>query len=92
MKFMVTWSYPADRWTAVMKRWNKREPTPMEHRGCKFLGRWHGIATNKGFMLWEVDDATALAEVLNGWSDLLDYEVTLVNADEDIPEGYTVDL
>ena len=91
MKCMVTWSYSADKWPAIMERWNEGHTKPLEKEGCKFLGRWHGAAVNRGFMLYEVDDPLSFAEVLSEWRDLLDYEVTLVTADEEIPEGYTIE-
>jgi hypothetical protein len=90
VKFMVQWSYPAGKWEAIAQRWNSGHKQPLQAKGAKFLGKWHGIGENKGFMLYEAEDPVVLNEVLLEWRDLLDYQVTLVVADEELPRDYTV--
>ena len=84
MKFMVTWSYPAERREAVAKKWDAGSKKLQDTEGVKNLGRWHGVGTNSGFGLFEATDPLAFAESFSEWGNLIDYEVTLVVSDEDL--------
>jgi len=90
MKFMVQWSYPPEKLEAVIKKWESEHRKSREKKGAKLLGKWHGVSTNCGFQLYEVDDPLALSDVLAPFQGLMEHKVTLVFADEDIPRDYTV--
>jgi hypothetical protein len=54
--------------------------------GVKMLGRWHSVEGNRGFLVAESDDSGAIATWLQGWSDLVSFEVTPVLTDEGFRE------
>ena len=49
--------------------------------GVEMHGRWHAAAGNAGFLVAESDDAAAVADWLQQWSDLIDFELTPVVGD-----------
>jgi hypothetical protein len=82
MLFMVRYSFdPADR-DAAQDRFKKTGGMPAE--GVQMLGRWHDIGGCAGFALASTQDGIALGKWLQEWSDLLEFEVTPVNNDDDV--------
>ena len=85
MRFMVSWSYPAERKEALVRKQqalNARKP--QDTLGLKQIDALHGVGTKRGFALVEVTDPVAFAESFSEWVNLVDYEITLVLSNEDL--------
>jgi len=80
MKFMVAWNIPPGGYKAAVERFlSTGAPDP---KGLKTIGRWHAPGSAHG---WHVvdGDATALAELMATWGDLLETQITPVIEDEE---------
>jgi hypothetical protein len=82
MLFMVSYVFGADDRDVVQARF--KETGGMPGQGVTMLGRWHALGGNRGFVLADTNDNVAMGKWLQEWSDLLDFEVTPVNNDEDV--------
>ena len=82
MKYVVAWTFKPEQTAAVQARF--REIGGVLPEGIKMLGRWHGIGTNKGVCVTEIDDARALAGLVGTWSDLMSFDVYPALTDEEI--------
>ncbi len=51
--------------------------------GVTLRGRWFTAGHNKGFMLVESDDASALFHYVSEWASLIDFEIEPVVTDEE---------
>ncbi|HUR35740.1 MAG TPA: DUF3303 family protein [Vicinamibacterales bacterium] len=82
MLFMITYAFSPDVRDAAQDRFRKTGGLPGP--GAKMLGRWHDLGGHRGFLLAESNDSVAIGKWIQEWSDLLEFEVTAVNTDEDI--------
>ena len=80
MLFHACYTYSTDARDKVHKRFLDTKGAPPA--GVAMLGRWHDAAGNRGFLVAETEDASALAAWLHQWTDLLEFEVSPVLADE----------
>lgn len=82
MHFMITYTFaPRDR-NAAQDRFKKTGGMP--GAGVKMLGRWHDIGGHRGYVLAESSDSVAIGRWMQEWTDLLEFEVTPVNSDEEV--------
>jgi hypothetical protein len=82
MQFMITYSFRPDARNTTQDRFKKTGGGPGP--GVQMLGRWHAVGGHRGFVLADTTDAVALGKWLQEWTDLLDFDVTPVNNDEDV--------
>jgi Protein of unknown function (DUF3303) len=82
MLFMVTYTFGPDHRDKAQARFKSTGGLPGE--GAKMIGRWHAVGGQRGFVLAETSDAVALGKWLQEWTDLLSFDVTPVNNDEDV--------
>jgi hypothetical protein len=82
MLFMISYSFASADRDVVQDRFKKTGGMPGS--GVTMLGRWHDIGGNRGFVLAEGNESIALGKWLQEWTDLLEFEVTPVNNDEDV--------
>ncbi len=81
MLFMISYSFaPHDR-DMVQERFKKTGGVPGS--GATMVGRWHAVGGCGGFVLAETSDSVALARWMQEWTDVLDFDITPVNNDED---------
>jgi hypothetical protein len=81
MIFHIAYEYPAADRDEVHARFLRTGGVPPE--GVKMLARWHSVEGNRGFVMAETGDASALAGWMHDWSDFLTFEITPVLSDED---------
>jgi hypothetical protein len=81
MLFMIAYSLTPGERESAQDRFKNTGGMPGE--GVKMLGRWHAIGGLEGFVLAESSDGVAIAKWLQEWTDLLMFDVTPVNNDED---------
>ncbi len=72
MIFVTTWSYGPENREAIQARFKETGGAPPE--GVKMLGRWHAVSQGKGVVVAEADDPEAVANWIQGWSDLMSFE------------------
>jgi hypothetical protein len=85
MKFMITWKIrPGSYKPAVEEFLRAGAPAP---RGLESIGRWHAPGSTLGWHLVQGNDATALAQHVAEWANLVDLEVTPVLEDADASAG-----
>ena len=82
MLFMITYAFSPDVRDVVQDRFKKTGGLPGP--GAKMLGRWHDLGGHRGFLLAESNDSVAIGKWMQEWTDLLEFEVTAVNNDEDV--------
>ena len=49
-------------------------------------GRWHSVAGGRGFLIAESEDPVAVGKWMQGWTDLLSFEITPVVSDQELVE------
>jgi hypothetical protein len=49
-------------------------------------GRWHSVAGRKGFLIAESSDAVAIGKWMQGWTDILSFNITPVLLDQELVE------
>ena len=85
MKFLITYSYPADKFVSVAKEWGSL--TPQERadvgEGTKKIGAWHDVVGRRAFVVVESNDLAAVARWMGGWNHLGDATITPVLDDEE---------
>ena len=84
MLFHAAFEYMESDRDEVHERFRETGGAPPD--GVEMLGRWHSVEGNRGFLVAESGDARAIATWLQGWSDLVSFEVTPVVTDEDFGE------
>ena len=82
MLFMITYSFAPESRDVAQDRFKKTGGLPGP--GATMLGRWHDLGGNRGFILAESNDGIAIGKWIQQWTDLLEFEVTPVNNDEDV--------
>ena len=82
MLFMITYSFVPEVRDVAQERFKKTGGLPGP--GATMLGRWHDLGGNRGFILAESNDGIAIGKWIQQWTDLLEFEVTPVNNDEDV--------
>ena len=82
MLFMISYVFHPDDRDTVQDRFKKTGGGPGP--AVKMLGRWHAIGGGSGFVLAETNDNVALALWMQDWTDLLTFDITPVNTDEDV--------
>ncbi len=82
MLFMITYAFSPEDRDEVQTRFKETGGRPGP--GAKMLNRWHHVAGHRGFVLAESNDAIAIGKWMQEWTDLLEFEVTPVNNDEDV--------
>ena len=80
MLFYTHFQYSAENRDTVHQRFKETGGTPPPN--VTMLGRWHSIEGNRGILVAESDDPSAIAKWLNDWTDLVSFEVTPVLSDE----------
>lgn len=80
MIFHITFEYAREQRDRVHERFRETGAPPPD--GVNMIGRWHGAAGNRGFLVAESSDAQAIADWLQQWTDLVSFEVTPVLTDE----------
>ena len=81
MLFMVTFPLTHHRYKERVARFleNGAPPPP----GVTLKGRWFTASHNKGFMLAESDDASALFRYVSEWSDIIDFQIEPLVTDQE---------
>ena len=78
MKFMVSWKIPPGSHKTVAEIFlSSGAPLP---EGINLVGRWHAPGTIYGWLLVE-GDATALAQHVAEWANLIEFQITPVIED-----------
>ena len=73
MIFVSVYTIPAENRTAAQDRFKKSGGQPP--KGVKMLGRWHSVAGGRGVTIYESNDAQAVANWAQQWSDLISFEI-----------------
>lgn len=73
MLFHGIYEYSTANRDTVHKRFLETGAPPPN--GVRMIGRWHSAEGNRGFFMAETDDAAAIANWLQDWSDLLTFRV-----------------
>ena len=90
MKFMGSWKLATgDQAEAARRFLAGGAPAP---DGVTILGRWHGMGSKVGFVLFETDDLTALSSHTVKWGDVLDLTVVPVLEDADAGAAMAQDI
>jgi len=76
MIFHSSYTYTAENRDRVHERFKQTGGAPPP--GVTMIGRWHTADGNRGFLIAETEDATAVAAWLHDWTDLVRFEVTPV--------------
>lgn len=82
MQFMITYAFAPGARDTAQERFKTTGGGPGE--GVRMLGRWHAVGGHRGYVLAETTDAVALGKWLQEWTDLLEFQVTPVNDDENV--------
>ena len=79
MKFILTWRTRPGLYKAALRQFlDTGAPPP---KGVATVARYHVPGSTQGWHVMETDDATALAEHVATWADLLEMEVNPVVED-----------
>jgi hypothetical protein len=86
MKFLVTWRLHDEHRHDALKAFSAMSAE--DHQAdlgdsVKLIGRWHDVVGFTGVAICESDDASAVANWLLNWNQILDAEVTPVLDDEE---------
>jgi len=81
MKFMITFPLTTNHYKERVARFLDTGAPPPE--GVTMHGRWFTASHNKGFILAESDDATALYRWVSAWTDVIDFEIDPIVTDEE---------
>jgi hypothetical protein len=85
MKYMTIWQISPENIEAVIDRFKTADPQPPD--GVTLVGRWHEMASGKGFSLIESDDPVAVARFVNAWADLVDQQLVPVLDDAEVVQA-----
>ena len=82
MKFVITWSVPADSYKAAIQKFLDTGAQPPA--GVKMLGRYHGLqGSMRGFIIAESADAKGIYTWLADWMEVCGFEIIPVVEDGD---------
>ena len=73
MLYVLEWTYPPERRNEANARFKETGGQPPA--GVTMVGRWHSVGGGKGVAIAESDDPEAIATWLQGWSDLISFDV-----------------
>ncbi len=84
MKIMLTWKIHEGKLPQALARF--AQMTPAEEKKTlaphvRLINRWHDLVRGRGVVIYECDDAQALAAVALHWSDLMEVDVSPVLGD-----------
>jgi hypothetical protein len=82
MLFMITYAFGPEVRNEAQERFKKTGGLPGP--GVTMHGRWHNLGGNSGFILAESHDNIAIGKWIQEWTDLLEFDITPVNSDEDV--------
>ncbi|MEM5331443.1 DUF3303 family protein [Paraburkholderia sp. JHI2823] len=82
MKFIVQWQGQPAAQQAAIERFMQSGGRPPEN--VTLLGRWHAVGELKGVAIVEVNDTTALGELMLEWGDLFTMSATPAATDEEL--------
>ena len=82
MLFMITYQFSSGDRDEAQRRFKETGGAPPG--GVQMLGRWHDVGGLGGFVLAETHDSVAIGKWMQAWSDLLEFNITPVNTDEDV--------
>jgi hypothetical protein len=85
MKFMITYSYPADNFLSVVKTWASMSTQERAYvgDGVKLIGRWHDVAARRSVGIFESNDVVAVSRFCGRWNASGDCIITPVLDDEE---------
>ena len=80
MTFHITYQFSPEQRDQAQKRFLATGALPPA--GVTMTGRWHCAQGHRGFLIAESSDVEGIAKWIQGWTDLLTFEVTPVMNDE----------
>ncbi len=85
MKYMITWSFSADKFLPGCKGWGALSPQEQADvgEGVKLIGRWFDVVGRGGVVILESDDLSAVARYCGRWNTLVDFVIKPVIGDEE---------
>lgn len=84
MLFHITYEFSPEQRDNAQERFKETGGLPGD--GVTMHGRWHSAAGQVGFVVAESSDAVAIGKWMQGWTDLLSFEITPVFTDEEAIE------
>jgi hypothetical protein len=81
MIFHIMYQLSPERRSEAQGRFKKTGALPPA--GVTMMGRWHCVEGLRGFIVAESSDAEAIAKWIQGWTDLLSFEIAPVINDEE---------
>jgi hypothetical protein len=81
MKIMLTWKVREGRLREALARFTRMTPKEEEQAlgpHVRLISRWHDLVRGRGFVLYECNNAEALAASALHWSDILDVDLCTV--------------
>jgi hypothetical protein len=68
MKFLITYSYPADKFVPVVKAWGSLTPEERANvgNGAKKIGHWHDVVGRRAFAVVESNNLAAVGSLGGG--------------------------
>ena len=84
MLFHVEWEVLPHNRNLAQERFKETGAVPPE--GVVMKGRWHSVAGSRGFLIAESEDAVAIGKWMQGWTDLLSFDITPVVSDQELVE------
>jgi hypothetical protein len=73
MFFVITYAIAPENRNAAQERFKSGGGLPPA--GVKMIGRWHSVGGGRGLTVCESDDALAVANWAQQWSDLISFDV-----------------
>jgi len=85
MKFLVSYSYSADKYLPIVKTWSSMSPQERADvgEGVRMIGRWHDVVGGKAYGVFESDDLGAVSRFCGRWNSLGNCVITPVLDDEE---------
>jgi hypothetical protein len=73
MLFVSLYTIPSENRNQAQERFKKGGGQPPA--GVKMIGRWHSLGGGRGITLLEANDAQAVAQWAQQWSDLIHFDI-----------------
>lgn len=73
MLFVSLYTIPSNNRNQTQERFKKAGGKPPA--GVKMIGRWHSLAGGRGVTLLEANDAQAVAQWAQEWTDLVHFDI-----------------
>jgi hypothetical protein len=85
MKFMITYSFSADKFLPAVKAWSSMSPQERADvgDGVKLIGRWQDVVGRRAVGIVESNDLAAVSRFCGRWNSLGDCVITPVLDDEE---------